>query len=269
MTLFGSMTDIRDRQGVVVNRGQFGAKSFAATWAEDDVHYCLMQPFDFLGADGVPATLEVGSVEGGMSAVAQVGKVYEQATIYVAGCSFVGDRAVVVQSGGQGVGVSQYWVVQVSTGKVVWTHSFADGQGPLSIVASRDASYVVENFDTGPGLQTSTLYTGSGVKVRQFDGAVAAISWDDATVVLTSRSGGQPSAVAKLQSGGIIWLAPRVTGDYVMRAIAEPEGQRFAIAIANSKTSYSSSVWKGLPIVDLYIINGDGSVVRTLSSIYW
>jgi hypothetical protein len=61
MTLFGSMTEIRDRQGVVVNRGQFGAKSFAATWAEDDVHYCLMTPFDFLGADGVPATLEVGS----------------------------------------------------------------------------------------------------------------------------------------------------------------------------------------------------------------
>ena len=267
-TLFGAATEIRDRNGAPVVKGSFGFKSFAATWADDGVHYCLMQPFDLLGPDGTPATLMVGSVEGGMQPVVRVGMVYEQARAFVAACAFAGDRAVVVQPGGQGIGVAQYWVIQVSTRKVLWTRSFTYGRAPLSVVASHDVRFVAESYDAGDGAQTSVVYDGTGKEVVQFDAAVTAFSWDSTEVVLTARQGGGPPAVSTLD-GHIAWAAPAKTGLYAWSALAEPGGRRLAIAVGDPQTAFASATWKGLPLVDLYLVNPDGSVVKALKGVYW
>src|ERR1700730_136390 len=55
--LFGSPTRITDRYRRVLATGNFGLKSFAGTWSDDGGHFCLMVPLDFVGANGVPATL--------------------------------------------------------------------------------------------------------------------------------------------------------------------------------------------------------------------
>jgi len=267
-TLFGTSTEIRDRTNSPVAKGLFGPKSFAATWADDGVHYCLMEPFAHLGADGIPATLMVGSVEGAMQPVVQVGKVYEQGAIYVAGCAFEGDRAVVVQSGGQGVGVAGYWVVQVSTRKVLWARTFAYGQAPISVVVSHDGRYLAENYDAGTAVQTSRVYAATGEQLKDFDGAVAAFSWNATAVVLTARGGAKPPALATFD-GHTLWSPPAKPGIYAWAGLAEPGGDRLAIAIADPATTYTSSTWKGWPAVDLYVVNPDGTVVQALKSVYW
>jgi hypothetical protein len=267
-TLFGSSTDIRDRNNEPVAKGLFGPKSFAATWADDGIHYCVMQPFDVLGAEGVPATLMVGSVEGGRQVVVQVGKVYEQGSIHVAGCAFEGDRAVVVQSGGQGVGVADYWVVQVSTGKVLWSRSFGTDHAPMSVVVSHDGRYLAENYDAGNAVQTSTVYGPAGEKLKDLDGAVVAFSWDETTVVMTSRAGLKPPALATFD-GRILWIPPAKPGIYAWAAVAEPGGDRIAVAIADPETSNASSTWMGFPVVDLYVLHPDGSVVKVLKGVRW
>lgn len=267
-TLFGTTNEIRDRNNRSVVKGVFGLKSFAATWADDGVHYCLMQPFDVLGADGVPATLMVGSTEGGMQPVMSVGKVYEQTSIYVAGCAFQDDRALVVQSGGQGIGVAEYWVVQVSTHQVLWTRSFTSADAPLSVVSSHDVAFVAENYPAGSGVEESVVYDGSGKEVRRFDAAVAAFSWDKTMVVLTSRRGGAPPAVSTLD-GRFVWTAPAKTGLYAWSAVAEPAGDRLAVAVGDPQASFASATWKGLPIVDLYVVDPDGRVVKALKGVYW
>lgn len=267
-TLFGATTEIRDRKGAVVNRGSFGVKSFTATWADDDVHYCLIQPFDYLGADGVPATLMVGSSEGGMSAVLQVGKIYEQSNTYVASCSFAGDRAVVVQSGGQGVGVAQYWVVRISTRQVLWTHNFATGNAPMALAVSHDSRFIAENSVSPSGDETSVIYSGDGARMTQLNASVAAFGWDGSTMVLSSQRAPQAAWVARLDDGRVLWAAPAGTPAYVWRAVAQPNGGGLAIGLAARNTPASAQT-SGYPPVDLYVVAANGAVVATLRKVYW
>jgi hypothetical protein len=267
-TLFGTPTAILNRKGAVVNRGAFGLKSFAATWADDDVHFCLIEPLDTLGANGIPATLRDGSVEGGISTIMQVGKIYEQVATYVASCSFEADRAIVVQSGGQGIGVAQYWVVQVSTARVLWTHDFAGRPMPGSIVASHDSRYIAENYDAPSGAQTSTVYAGDGSKVTQFNASVGGFSWDDSTVVLWSRQAPSPAFTVKLATGQTIWASPTASGVSLWGVRAEPNGEGLAIGLANPTSSPAPST-AGYPPVDLYLLGADGVVIRVLRGIYW
>lgn len=267
-TLFGGTTEIRDRNGAVVNRGSFGVKSFTATWADDDVHYCLMQPFDYLGADGIPATLMVGSSEGGMSAVVQVGKIYEQVSTYVASCSFAADRAVVVQSGGQGVGVAQYWVVRISTRQVLWTHNFATGNAPMALVVSHDSRFIAENSVAPSGDETSLIYSGDGSRMTQYTASVAAFSWDASMMVLFSNKAPQSVWVASLDGNRVLWTAPTANGAYVWSAKAQPSGGGLAIGLADRNTRAGAQTL-GYPPVDLYLVAADGAVVTTLRKVYW
>jgi len=266
-TLFGTPTDIRNRKGAVVHSGNYGLKSFTATWADDDVHFCLIEPFDFLGANGVPATLRVGSAEGGISTIVQVGKIYEQATAYVASCSLAGDRAVVVQSGGQGVGAAQYWVVQLSTGKILWTHDFSSRGVPTAVVASHDSRYIAENQDIPSGAQTSTIYAADGSEVMQLNASVAAFSWDGSMAVVFSHQAPAPAWAITMNDRRVLWSAPVVPRTYVWSAKAEPNGTHLAVALANPANQ--GPFYSGYPPVDLYLLAADGSAVTVLKGIYW
>src|SRR4029077_6947567 len=166
---FGSATDITDRTGRVLGTGHFGAKGFAGTWADDGLHFCLMVPIDFLGANGVPGTLQLVTPGGAPKVIAQVGRVYEQATLLVAACSVRHDRAIVVQTYGNSPGVAEYWVVQLSTGHVLWTHKFGIAN-PVLVVASPQAQYIAESQVAVGG--TTTIFGVDGTHLATLSDVV-------------------------------------------------------------------------------------------------
>src|SRR6185437_7223078 len=120
-TLWATPRDIRDRAGAVVATESLPGKGFPGTWADDGRHYCSMVPRDALGqVGGLPTTLQLTAVGQAPKNIARVGRLYEQTSVGVAACSVQNDRAVVVQSNSGG-GTVQFWVVQLSTGRILWT----------------------------------------------------------------------------------------------------------------------------------------------------
>ena len=228
--LFASATEIRDRNGKLVVAGNFGAKFFAGTWADDGVHFCQMIPFDYLGANGVTATLQLVTPGQAPRNVANVGKVYDQVSTRVAACSTLADRAVVVQSGGQGVGTAEYWVVQLSSGQILWTHSFDLNALPIQVVASRDGRYIAESHAALSGTQTtwsSTVFGPAGSAVANLPGAVWGFSWDGSLAVTDPGGGIGPVRFVRVQDGSAAWTGPMGYG--ADQVAPEPFGSNVAI----------------------------------------
>jgi hypothetical protein len=259
--LFGQPSQILDRHGHVVATGQFGAKSWQGTWADDALKFCQMVPFDYLGANGVPATLQLVALGQAPKNIVRVGKVYEQSFIRVAACSTEADRAVVVQSGGQGVGTAQYWVVQLSTGRILWTHNFQETTGPvLQIVSSHDGRYIAE---VDGATSKSTIYGPDGRLVMRIDESVDLFSWDD-SIAVTSRSDGAVT-LTHWQDGSVIWVCP--PGNYgFVNGLAEPGGTRIAVFVSN--TGYGQSDSTGFTPADLFVLTADGLVVAKVSHVH-
>src|SRR3981081_3841507 len=111
--LFATAIEVRDRSGRLVGSGNFGAKGFGGTWADDGQHFCQMVPYDSLGANGLPATLQLVTPGQLPQNVVQVGKIYEQVITRVAACSVRKDRAMVVQGYGNSPSTAQYWIVKL------------------------------------------------------------------------------------------------------------------------------------------------------------
>ncbi len=173
--LFAGRGTIRDRRGAVVATGSFAGKFFSGTWADDEVHFCLITPFNNPGPSGVPTTLHLFDARTGNSRdVVQVGTLNEQTIVRVAACSTESDRAVVVQSAGQGDGTAQYWVIELSTGKIVWTHKFQESSGlHVQVVSSRDGQIIAESQG-----QSSTLFGLDGALIGHIAGSVQIFCWD-------------------------------------------------------------------------------------------
>ena len=175
---------------------------------------------------------------------------------------------MVVQSGGQGVGVAQYWVVRISTRQVLWTHNFASGNAPMTLVASHDSRFIAENSVTASGDETSVIYSGDGSRIRQLNASVTAFSWDGSTMVLSSQRAPQPAWVASLDGNRVSWAAPTANGAYVWSAKAQPNGGGLAIGLADRNLPASAQA-PGYPPVDLYVVAAGGAVVATLRKVYW
>jgi hypothetical protein len=250
-TLFMSPTEIRDRTGKLVATGTFGpAKGSPGTWADDGQHICLMTPFDVLGSNGVPATLELITVGHGSRRVAQVGKIYEQVVTYVAACSVANDRAVVVQTFGNSATVAQYWVIEMSTGKTVWTHRFLVSQA-MSVVASSDGLYVAEESSG------STIFDASGSVAGHAAGSVVRFCLDDTHVVTTYSNA--VSAIVNWRTGSSVWSD--AVGSELDRVQSEPDGNNFALWITTP-----DRVSQGADhALDLYVIAPDGQVLATVA----
>jgi len=256
--LFAGQAEIRDRSGQLMASGTFGAKYFSGTWADDEMHFCQMVPFDYLGANGVPATLQIVTPGSPPRNVIQVGNVYEQASISVAACSVLEDRAVVVQSFGDG-GPAQYWVVQLSTGKTLWSHKFGSSSGPAAVVSSRDGMYVAENL-TKPGLPVSaagsTIYGPSGNEVAHLAMWVEAFSWDGSLAVIDSGFASGSVTLTRWSNANTVWGAP--TGYALSKVEPEPGGSSVAIWITSPAQLVQGS---GPTHADLYVITLDGHVI--------
>ncbi|TME99232.1 MAG: hypothetical protein E6I39_08140 [Chloroflexi bacterium] len=260
--LFASAGTIRDRTGAVVASGSFGAKFFSGTWADDEVHFCLMTPVDNPGAGGLPTTLKLFDARAGTARdVLKVGTLYNQTFMSVAACSVEFDRAVVVQSAGQGIGTAQYWVVELSTGKILWTHNFQESKAlPVQIVSSRDGQTIAES----QGL-TSTLFGLDGAVIGHIAGSVQIFCWDGSLALVDPGTGGGPATIVRISDGSTVWSGPTGSGFYVYSYAAQPDGASLAVGLHNP----ANTDVKGFTPVDLYIVAPDGHVVAEMKDIYW
>lgn len=255
---FATTTEITDRSGRVLGTGTFGMKFFTGTWADDGLHFCLMVPLDSLGANGVPATLQLVTPGSKPHSVAKVGKLYEQAILRVAACSVRNDRAVVVQGFGNSVATAQYWVVQLSTGRILWTHRF-DTSHPVTVVASPDAQYIAEAAET-PVRPTTVIYGADGSLLVRLSAHVEGFSWDGSIVVTDNGYGSGKVSAVRWGNGtdtglqALLWSAP--AGYALTRILAQPDGSSLAIWITTLAQQSS-----GPTQADLYVVASDGKVL--------
>ncbi len=254
-TLYGIQGSIRNRTGAVVATPSVNTKGFQATWADDGQHYCSMVSADALGQPGgEPTTLQLTTVGKAPRNIAQIGRVYEQTSAGVAACSIEKDRAVAVQSNSVAFTV-QFWVVKLSTGRVVWTRP-SSGE----VRSSRDGQYIAEIITGGTGSATTTIYSPTGAVLGHVAGRIEGFSWDGSLAVQMATYGSQVSVI-NWRSGAVVWTGPS-DGGY-LDAIPEPGGQGIAVSVRNPQHPQTG----GFPPRDIYVVTPDGQAVKLLTDV--
>ena len=238
-----SSGDIRYRDGNTVAPGGGGV-----FWADDGAHYCDVARTTASNVSG-PGMLQLGMPGQPSHNVARVGTVgaagLNAGGPVVVACSPGADRAVVYEAGGQGVGVAQVWVIQLSTGRILWTA----GSGTW-IAASHDGTYVAIADTTGH----SAIYGPGGGVVTHLPGTVFGFSWD-ATLAVTAQSYGAIPSIVRVIDGMAVWTCPDSSLKYI-ESFAEPGGTHLAIGVADPAYPQTG----GFPPVDLFVVGSDGVV---------
>jgi hypothetical protein len=253
-TLFGGTGFIRDRTGAVVASPVVDTKGFPGTWADDGQHYCRMVSKSQLPpAGGEPATLQVIAVGQAPRNVVQVARMYDQASAGVVACSVAKDRAVVAQGTSIGTAV-QFWVVQLSTGRVLWTRPSGD------IRASHDGQYIAEiSYNQATRTSATTIYGPTGALLGHLAGAVNTFSWDGSLAVVADWQG--PVSVINWRNGTVIWRGPS-NGGY-LGAMPEPGGQRIAVSVSDPQHPQAGGYYPG----DIYVVGPDGQAIKLLTNV--
>jgi hypothetical protein len=254
-TLYGWTGYIRDRAGAVVATPSSNTKGFIGTWADDGRHYCSMVSKSAAPpAGGEPTTLQVTTVGQATRNVVQIGRVADQTSVGVAACSIEKDRAVAVQSASIGSTV-QFWVVQLSTGRVLWTRPAAG-----DIQSSRDGQYIAEAVRSqATGSTTTTIYSPSGAVLGHVAGRVEAFSWDGSLAVQVADYNA-PVSVVRWRDGTVLWTG-RDGGYY--DALPEPGGQRIAVSVLDPSHPQTG----GFPPRNVYVVGPDGHAVQLLTDV--
>jgi hypothetical protein len=254
-TLYGWTGYIADRTGAVVASPAVTTKGFAGTWADDGRHYCSMVSKSALPpAGGEPATLQVTTVGQAPRNVLQVGRMFDQASAGVASCSIEHDRAVVANYSSSGNTV-QFWVVQLSTGRILWTRPSGD------IRSSRDGQYIAEiSYNQATGSSTTTIYSPTGGVLGHVAGRVEAFSWDGSLAVQMADYNG-PVSVIRWRDGTVLWSGPS-DGGYI-DAMPEPGGQRIAVSVRDPKHPQTG----GFPPRNVYVVAPDGRAIELLVNV--
>ena len=271
VNLFATETKITDREGRVVSTGDFGLLETGA-WADDGTSFCQMAPFDPSAVYGpaditVPSTLQLVKLGLPPRKVVQLGSVLDYPRVIA--CGVRGDRAVVTKV--DLYGVTGYWVVELSTGKIVWTRKF-EGQTALlsgNVAASPDGQYVAENTQDQGG--SATIYGRDGSVLTRLPGIVEAFSWDGSLVVTDRGMGsGGPVRLVRWHDGTVVWTGPSGEGFYLQRVLPEPEGTSLAIGIADPAFPMQENdpITLGETPVDLYLVTADGHVILQVNDIY-
>jgi hypothetical protein len=253
-TLFGGTGFIRDRTGAVVASPVVDTKGFPGTWADDGQHYCRMVSKSQLPpAGGEPATLQVVAVGQAPRNVVQVARMYDQASAGVVACSVARDRAVVAQWTSIGTAV-QFWVVQLSTGRVLWTRPSGD------IRASHDGQYIAEiSYNQATRTSATAIYGPTGALLGHVAGAVNTFSWDGSLAVVADWEG--PTSVVRWRDGTVVWRGPSDGG--FLDAIPEPGGQRIAVSVSDPQHPQTGGFYPG----NVYVVGPDGHAVELLTNV--
>jgi hypothetical protein len=232
---------VRDRTGSVV--GQFEQAQVSRYWADDGHHYCWIDPVVPLPSTiGVAAILQLRAPGEKARVVAQVGTIARQSGIQVVACSVRRDRAVVVQGYAQAAIAARVWVVELSTGRIVWARTYpSDGVSQVHVEASQDGRYVAEvrasccPMGTPPPASTTvstTVEDTVGGAVGHVPGNVVALSWDGSlALVQAPANGASPPHVIRWRDGVVVWQA--AAGWTYASSIAEPGGQRLAVVVGD------------------------------------
>jgi hypothetical protein len=254
-TLYQWSHGIGDRTGAVVAASATRFKGFG-TWADDGQHYCSMVSKSALPpAGGEPATLQLTAVGQAPKNVAEVAHMYDQASSGVVACSVAKDRALVTQWTSIGT-ATQFWVVQLSTGRVLWTRPSGD------IRSSRDGQYIVEiSYNQSTGKSASTIYSPSGAVLGHVAGRVEAFSWDGSLAVQMADYNG-PVSIIRWRDGKVLWSGP-VDGGY-LDALPEPGGQRIAVTVRDPKHPQTGGFAPG----NVYVVGPDGHAVELLTNVF-
>jgi hypothetical protein len=246
-SLFVAFPYFYDRSGRVVATLKGGPYSdpgvgeyFVGTWADDNHQYCQVQP-RFGGATAVTGTLQLTTPGGTPRDVVRIGsQAASEYSLTVGACSVLADRAVMVQHtptlGSGGNTIDQYWVVELSSGHVLWTHDLR-GAGVARVISSRDGRYVAEVPTRG----ASTIYGPSGSVVGHVSGLVEAFSWDGSLTLVVSNGA---ATVVRWSDGTVVRTVPAREG--VSGFQPEPGGSSFAIRTVNGA---------------LYIVSAAGRVI--------
>ncbi len=254
-TLYSTFQDIRDRRGQVVAPVVRNSKPFGL-WSDDGRQYCQVVSASSLPpAGGEPATLRLVTLEGRVHNVAQVGTMYQQSGAGIAACSVEGDRAVVTQSTSIGTTL-KFWVVQLSTGRILWSGAPAGASGNGSLGISRDGQFVAENGSPGT---SSTIYGPTGAVVGHVAGTVEGFSWDG-TLAVVAQDGGATSVV-RWRDGTVVWSAP--AGTLFSDMLPEAGGSKVAVAVQTPGHPQTG----GFPIVDVYAVSPDGTALQILANV--
>lgn len=256
-TLYAGSRDIRDRSGAIVARTLDW--SFGAAWADDGLHYCtLVSKSVAPPAGGEPATLQLTAVGQAPRKVVDIGRRYDQLGARVAACSIEKDRAVVIESNSLYV-TDQLWVVQLSTGRILWTRKTSG-----DIFSSHDAQYIAEiNYgktespQPGPNA-TTTIYSPNGAVIGHLPGQVRAFSWDGSLAVRMADDAG-PVSIVRWRDGTVLWT-DTTSGRY-SGALPEPRGQRIAVTITAPWTTGNYNPR------NVYVIGPDGQAIKLLTNV--
>ena len=253
-TLFRWIGGISDRTGAVVAVPTTGVKGFG-TWADDGQHYCsLVSKSALPPAGGESATLQLTAEGQAPKNVAQVGRMYDQSGASVAACSIEKDRAVVAQLASAGNTI-QFWVVQLSTGRILWTRASGD------IRTSRDGQYIAEiSYNQSTRRSTTTIYGPTGAVLGLAAGAIEAFSWDGSLAVQVADNNG-PVSVIRWRDGTAIWSGPSDAGYW--DAMPEPGGQRIAVSVRDPEHPQTG----GYPPHNVYVVGPDGKAIRLLTDV--
>jgi hypothetical protein len=144
---------------------------------------------------------------------------------------------------------TQAWVVQLSTGRILWTKSG-------NFVASRDGQYLAEGDPNGGAW---TIYGPGFTVAGHVPGPVQGFSWGGSLVVV-GQYGTRPSVI-DWRSGKVVWTGP--AGSLYTGSLPEPGGARIAIEVQTPNHPQTS----GFPMVDVYAVSPDGAAVQILSNV--
>jgi hypothetical protein len=185
---------------------------------------------------------------------------YDQSSTGVAACSIEKDRAIVVHSGSAG-NTLQFWVVQLSTGRIVWTRAYPGDGASIDIRTSRDGQFIAENKSNccPATANTTTIYGPTGAVLAHPAGWVEAFSWDGSLAVLGTFNG--PVSVVRWQDGTVVWSGP-ADGGY-LGAMPEPGGQRIAISISDPQHPQTGGFYPG----NVYVVGPDGQAIELIKNV--
>jgi hypothetical protein len=260
-TLYATGTDIRDRTGRVLGPlSNTPPKTTRVAWADDEIHYCQVVPALYGGRRSPRyAVLQLVAPDGGAANIASIGTygaTQNMPVPTVAACSVENDRAVVSEATVSPGFSVQDWVVQLSTGRILWTHTIKlpGSPGGVGIVATHDGQFVAESIFS-PASTTATIFGPDGSAITHLAEWVDAFSWDGSLAV-TSPGSGYPVTLIRWRDGIVVWTGP--AGLPFRSAKSEPGGTRMAIGLIDNHSSTDPTV---APIIDLYVVSADGRLL--------
>jgi hypothetical protein len=241
-------------------------------WSDDSRHFCVMST----ASGGIPTGngeagwLYAGPIEGPLHRVAQAGQFGGQSGPGIAACSFLSDRAVVVQM--VIMGVSEVRVIKLSTGALLYQRRYLNEQTPF-VRASHDGQYIAEQtaaFDAQGALRhgaTLIRRVFDGKEVARLDNqTVASFSWDGSRVVTmpaSGSSGANEARLVDLKSGSILWRLPGppgTNGGEAVYALPRPNGTELVVAIGPQSVAGIESLW---------LVRADGTARRIAKGPLW